>query len=106
MYPNDDKSPAHAHSPVCLYCLHKELLHPWLSKIRPVKILIRWRFSQVDLSLRWVCMSDGMSSDVRAYMYSFLDENVCNGYSLEASPLSTALAFSRWVAFTSWRERV
>ena len=42
--PNGDANqPAHPRSLVSLRCPHEETLHPWLSKMRPVKILIRLR---------------------------------------------------------------
>ena len=34
---------ASVHSLIIIGCLHEETLHPWLSKMRPVKILIRLR---------------------------------------------------------------
>ena len=42
--PNDDSNqPAHSRSLISLRCPHEETLHPWLSKMRPVKTLIRLR---------------------------------------------------------------
>ena len=35
--------PAHLHNLISHHCPHEETLHPWLSKMRPVKILIRLR---------------------------------------------------------------
>ena len=42
--PNEDfNQPAHSHSLIGVFSLHEETLHPWLSKMHPVKILIRRR---------------------------------------------------------------
>ena len=38
---------ASAQSDQCLRCPHEEALHPWLSEMRPVKILIRPRMSRL-----------------------------------------------------------
>ena len=45
-------------------CLHEEILHPWLSKIRPAK-------AKADLNLRWTHMSEGTFWDVSAHCDSF-----------------------------------
>ena len=38
----DSSQPAHMQSNQSLHCLHEEkTLHPWLSKMNPVKIVIR-----------------------------------------------------------------
>ena len=55
-------------------CLHEEILHPWLSKICPVKILIRLS-SQADLNLCWAHMSKGTFSDVVARLLNV--KNLC-----------------------------
>ena len=39
----DSDQPANTRSLISLCCPHEETLHPWLSKIRPVKVLIRLR---------------------------------------------------------------
>ena len=40
----DSDQPAHPYSLINnLRCPHEETLHPWLSEMRPVKILIRLR---------------------------------------------------------------
>ena len=33
--------PDHLQSDQCLHCPHEQTMHPWLSKMSPVKILIR-----------------------------------------------------------------
>ena len=57
-----------AQSDLTLRCPHKETLHPWLSTMRPVKILIRLRKSQTDLNLRCAHISEGTVSNVAAYL--------------------------------------
>ena len=44
-----------------LRCPHDETLHSWISKMRPVKILICAN-AQADLYLRWTHMSEGTFS--------------------------------------------
>ena len=39
--PNEDSKSARDQPDLGLRCPHEETLHPWLSKMRPVKILIR-----------------------------------------------------------------
>ena len=58
----------HPRSLISLCCPHKKSLHPWLSKMRPVNILIRLRFgfAQSNLNLRSTHMSEGTFSDVAA----------------------------------------
>ena len=42
--PNEDSNqPVHPRSLISLRCSHEESLHPWISEMRPVKILIRLR---------------------------------------------------------------
>ena len=41
---------------------------PWLSKMRPVKILGRLTNAQADLNLRWAYISEGTFSDVVAHV--------------------------------------
>ena len=59
---------ATAQSIQSLPCPHKEILHPWLSNMRPVKILIRLHHAQADLNLFWAHMSAGVFSDVATQM--------------------------------------
>ena len=61
--PNEDSNqPAHPHSLISLHCPHEETLHPWLFKMRTMKILIRLR----------VCASSSESSlDTHAQWYLF-----------------------------------
>ena len=46
-----------------LRCQHEEALHPWIFKLHPVN------FAQSDLNLRWADVSEGMLSDLAAYIY-------------------------------------
>ena len=46
---------------------HEDILHPWLSKKRPVKFLIRLRECAGCLNLRWAHMAKGTFTDVSAY---------------------------------------
>ena len=46
---------------------HGEILYPWVSKMRPVKILIRLRES--NLNLCWARISEGTFSDVAAHVF-------------------------------------
>ena len=45
-------------------CPHEETLHPSLSKIRPVKILIRWSNARIDLNIHWANISENMFSSI------------------------------------------
>ena len=55
---------ASAQSDQSLRCPHVETLHPWLSKMHPVKILIRLRNAKADVKLRWAHVSEDKFSDV------------------------------------------
>ena len=58
-----------AQSDRSLRCPHEETLHPYISKMRPVKILISLRIhAQADLNLRWANMSEGTFSSVVAQL--------------------------------------
>ena len=47
----------------------EEALHPWLSKMLPMKILIRLcEFASSELNLRWAHMSEGTFSYVVAHL--------------------------------------
>ena len=60
--PNEDSNQtAHPRCLISLRCLHDETLHPLLSKIRPVTILI---WLQADLNLRRAHMSEGQGAHV------------------------------------------
>ena len=56
------------HSDQSLRCPHEETSHPLLSKMRPAKILIRLRKS--DLNLRFAHMPKGTFSDIAAQISS------------------------------------
>ena len=47
------------------HCLQEETLQSWLSKMRPVKILI-------SLNLYWALMSEGTFSDITTHKIKFL----------------------------------
>ena len=55
----DSNQPVHLKSDHNLHCQHEETLHPWLSKMCSMKILIRHY------------MSESTSSDIAAYMLCF-----------------------------------
>ena len=61
---------ASAQSDQSLRCPHEELLHPWLIKMHPVKILIRLRKSHADQNLRWAHISEGTFSDFEVHIKS------------------------------------
>ena len=48
--------------------MHEETLHPWLSKLRPVKILIRLLFAQSDETFHWADMSNCTFALVTAHI--------------------------------------
>ena len=52
-----------------LHCPHEETLHT-LSKMHPLKILIRLHNAQADLNLCWVHLSKGIFSDLVALMWN------------------------------------
>ena len=58
---------AHLCSLTRFCCPYAETLHPWLSKMHLVKILIRLHNVQSDLNLCWVHMFKGTVSDVVTY---------------------------------------
>ena len=62
----DSNQPAHPSNLISIFVVCIKKLHPWLSKMRPRKILI----TQADLILRWAHMSIGTFSDVTSYTYS------------------------------------
>ena len=64
----DSNQPAHPRSLMTLRCSHEEILYPMLSKLRPVKILIRLRECAADLNLRWAQIFEGTSSDIAAHI--------------------------------------
>ena len=47
------------------HCPHEETLPPWLSKIRPIKILMN---AQTELNIHWALMTEGTFSDVTVQM--------------------------------------
>ena len=52
-----------------LRCPHGETLHPWLSEMRPKKILILPRYdAQADLNLRLAHMSEGWFSECTTHI--------------------------------------
>ena len=71
--PNKDSNqPAHLHSPISLHCPHEEILPPWLSKMCPVKVLIRLKNAQAHQNLHCVHLSKGTFSYVAAHMLGAL----------------------------------
>ena len=64
-----NEASACAQSDQCLCCPQEETLHPYITKMRPVKILIGLDCTnaQADLSLRWAHMSEGTLSDVLSH---------------------------------------
>ena len=73
--PNEDPNQsAHLRSLNSLRCPHEETLHPWLSKMRPVKILIRlhecavWSESSLDAHVQWYVFFTYGSYDIKTYI--------------------------------------
>ena len=54
----DSDQPVHPCSLFRVCCPHEETLHPWLSQMLPVKILIDCPIAQADLNLCWAHMSE------------------------------------------------
>ena len=51
-----------------LCCSHEETLHTWVSKTRPMNILVTPRELQINLYLRLGYIIEGTFSDLAAYM--------------------------------------
>ena len=67
--PNEESNHlVHYCSLIRVFLIRRKKLHPWLSKVRSVKILIRLANAQVNLNLCWVHMSEGTFSDVAAHL--------------------------------------
>ena len=83
----DLNQPVHPRSLISHHCQHEEILHPWLSRMHSVKILIRlhkcagWSQSLLDAhvwrlysgSLIWLFVggtSEGTFSDVKAHIFA------------------------------------
>ena len=64
----DSNQPPQSRTLMSLRCPHEESLHPWLSKKRPVKILIRLRECAVWSESSLGAHVRGMFSDVAAHM--------------------------------------
>ena len=64
----DSNQPAHPRNLISLRCPHEGTSHPWLSKMFPVKILIRLRIRAGWSEPCWTHMSEGTFSDVAAHI--------------------------------------
>ena len=60
----DSIQPAIPPSDQSLRCSHEETLHAWVSKMRPVRILIRLRNAQAYLNIRCIYISAAGAGDV------------------------------------------
>ena len=57
---------------ISLSCPREESLHPWLSKMCPVKIMDNCTITQADLNLRRAHMCKDTFSEIAAYLVNSL----------------------------------